>query len=44
MVQAEHGSLRLDLSEWSLAVHNLGGGMIQARLHITPSGASTVRR
>jgi len=28
MVEVERGSLRLDLSEWSLVVHGLGGGMI----------------
>lgn len=44
MVNAERGSLRLDLSEWSLVVHNIGGGMIQARLSVTSTGASDVQR
>jgi hypothetical protein len=44
MVEEERSSLRLDLSEWSLVVHNLGGGMVQARLGVTGAGASTVKR
>lgn len=44
MVEAERGSLKLDLSEWSLIVHSLGGGMIRARLCVQTSGASNVTR
>lgn len=44
MVGAERGSLRLDLSEWSLVVHSLGGGMIRARVRITPAGATEISR
>lgn len=44
MVEAERGTLRLDLSEWSLVVHNHGGGMIQARLAVNDLGVSDVRR
>lgn len=44
MVEAERGTLKLDLSEWSLVVHSLGGGMIRARLRITESGATETRR
>jgi len=43
MVEAERRSLRLDLSEWSLVVHSLGGGMIRARLYVTSSGSNDVR-
>jgi hypothetical protein len=44
MVESEHGTLRLDLSEWSLVVHSVGGGMIQARLQVTHSGANEIKR
>jgi len=44
MVEVERGSLRLDLSEWSLVVHGLGGGMIWARVRVAPSGATDLVR
>lgn len=44
MVKAERGTLKLDLSEWSLAVHSHGGGMVHARLEVAPSGAMSIRR
>lgn len=44
MVHAKRGTLKLDLSEWSLTVHSLGGGRVHARLRVSPSGASEVRR
>lgn len=44
MVEGERGTLKLDLSEWSLVVHGLGGGMIKARLNVTPVGTSEIRR
>jgi hypothetical protein len=43
MVIATRGTLKLDLSEWSLVVHNPGGGMIQRRVKVLPSGATEVR-
>ena len=44
MVEAERSTLKVDLSEWSLVVHNVGGGMIRARLQISAAGATDVRR
>lgn len=44
MVEAKRGTLRLDLSDWSMTVHTLGGGRVHARLRVAPSGASQVRR
>lgn len=44
LVLAKQGTLRLDLSEWSIVVHNIGGGQIRARVRVTPSGATEVRR
>lgn len=44
MVLARQGTLRLDLSEWSIVVHNVGGGQVQARVKVTPAGATEVRR
>lgn len=44
LVEAERGTLRLDLSDWSLVVHNPGGGMIQARAQVTPTGMTEIRR
>lgn len=44
LVQAEKGTLKLDLSEWSMVVHSLGGGMVRATVKVTPSGATDIRR
>lgn len=44
MVEAERGTLRLDIAEWSLVVHNLGGGMIQARAQVTSAGMTDIHR
>jgi len=44
MVTDVQGDLRLDLSEWSIVVHSLGGGRIRARCRITSSGATSVDR
>lgn len=44
MVEAERGTLKLDLSEWSLVVHSLGGGMIRARVQVAPVGTTNIRR
>lgn len=44
LVEAERGTLRLDLSEWSLVVHTVGGGQIRARVNVAPSGATEVKR
>jgi hypothetical protein len=44
MVEEKRGTLKLDLSEWSLAVHSPGGGRIHARLRVTPAGLNQVRR
>jgi len=44
LVLAKQGTLKLDLSEWSLVVHNVGGGQIQARVKVRSAGATEVRR
>jgi hypothetical protein len=44
MVQARQGTLRLDLSEYSIVVHSAGGGRIHARCGIAPNGGTLVRR
>jgi hypothetical protein len=44
MVEEKRGTLKLDLSEWSLAVHSPGGGRVHARLRVTPAGLNDVRR
>jgi hypothetical protein len=44
LVEAERGTLSLDLSEWWLRVHSLGGGQIRAEVRVSPSGATEVKR
>jgi hypothetical protein len=44
LVEAERGTLQLDLSEWWLRVHTLGGGQIRAEVRVTPFGATEVKR
>lgn len=44
MVLSKMGTLDLDLSRWSLVVHSLGGGQIQARCRVLASGATEVSR
>jgi hypothetical protein len=44
MVQKKRGTLKLDLSEYSLVVHSLGGGQVKARCTIAPNGATLVKR
>jgi hypothetical protein len=44
MVQDRHGTLRLDLSEYSIVVHTAGGGRIHARCEVAPNGATLVHR
>ena len=44
MVLARRGTLRLDLSLYSVVVHSVGGGAIWARCGVAPSGATTVKR
>jgi hypothetical protein len=44
MVMAKRGTLKLDLSEYSMVVHNPGGGMIQRRVKVLPSGATEIKR
>ena len=44
MVLAKWGTLKLDLSEYSMDVHNAGGGQVQARVKVLPSGETDVRR
>lgn len=43
MVEEKRGTLRLDLSKWSMVVHNPGVGRIQRRVKVLPSGATEVR-
>jgi hypothetical protein len=44
MVHAKRGTLRLDLSEYSIVVHSLGGGQVKAQCSIAPNGATLVKR
>jgi len=44
MALAQRGTLRLDLSEYSLTVHSVGGGQIKARCSVAGNGATVVRR
>jgi hypothetical protein len=44
MVQAKRGTLRLDLSEYSIMVHSLGGGQVKAQCSVAPNGATLVKR
>ena len=44
LVAAKRGTLKLDLSEYSMVVHNPGGGMIQRRVKVLPSGATEIKR
>ncbi len=44
MVKAARGTLDLDLSEWSVTVHSLGGGMVRAKCRVSPSGETEVTR
>ncbi|MDQ1678052.1 MAG: hypothetical protein QOF58_6656 [Pseudonocardiales bacterium] len=44
MVQARQGTLRLDLSEYSIVVHSAGGGRVHARCGVASNGATQVRR
>jgi hypothetical protein len=41
---AKRGTLKLDLSEWTMVVPSLGGGMVRATVKVTPSGATETRR
>ena len=43
MVLARRGTLRLDLSEFSLWVHSVGGGQVKARCTVAANGATVVR-
>lgn len=43
LVVAKRGTLKLDLSEYSMVVHNPGGGMIQRRVLVLPSGATKIK-
>lgn len=38
LVEAHHGSLKVDLSEWSIEVQTLGGGMIHGRCSVAKNG------
>jgi hypothetical protein len=42
MVLAKRGTLKLDLSQFSMVVHNPGGGMRHRRVKVLPSGATQV--
>lgn len=44
MVLAKRGTLKLDLSEYSMVVHKPGGGAIQRRVLVLPSGATQIKR
>lgn len=44
MVQTKRGTLKLDLSEFRLVVHSLGGGQIKAECRIDPSGWTLAKR
>lgn len=44
LVKAKVGHLRVDLSRWSIRVHNLGGGMVRARCWVSKTGATVVKR
>lgn len=44
MVITERGSLNLDLGEWSLVAHSLGGGQVKARCTVSATGQTVVRR
>jgi hypothetical protein len=43
MVHAKRATLRLDLSEYSIVVHSLGGGQVKAQCTIAPNGATMVK-
>jgi hypothetical protein len=43
-VEKRAGTLQLDLSEWSMRVHTLGGGRVVATVTIQPNGATAVKR
>lgn len=44
MVKAKRGTLQLDLSEFRIQVHSLGGGRLKARCEIDSGGMTVVRR
>jgi hypothetical protein len=44
MVLAKRGTLRLDLSEFRIQVHSLGGGRILARCEVDSGGLTKVIR
>lgn len=44
LVHAARGTLRLDLSQFSLTVHSPGGGRVHAVCRVTPAGATEVTR
>lgn len=44
LVEKKRGTLRLDLSEWRMDVHSLGGGQVKAECKIASNGATVVKR
>ncbi len=44
MVKVQRGTLNLDMSQWRLVVHSLGGGRVVATCRVSPSGVTEVDR
>jgi hypothetical protein len=44
LVKQKRGTLNLDLSEWRIDVHRLGGGRIKARCKVTRDGQTEIKR
>jgi hypothetical protein len=43
LVKQRAGTLKLDLSQWSMDVHRLGGGMVRRTVSIDPSGRTVLK-